>query len=132
MYNNVMPFSKKLALPLTFLLFFFLSTTSLFAQDSLANLPEYSLPLTSKKLVIAHCMTHIIRYEGRKFEDGCNPEYYPINGNLSSPIGGYTQVNVIADSMLQHATLDQAVEYEMRAAKRCGIDGFQFYYHLGD
>jgi hypothetical protein len=128
MYNNEMPFIKRFALPLIFFLLSFTSASTLFAQDSLANLPELSLPLTNKKLVIAHCMTHIIRYEGHPFEDGCNPDYYPI----IDPIGGYTQVHPMCDSMLAHATLDQAVEYEMRAAKRCGIDGFQFYYPLGN
>jgi hypothetical protein len=126
MYKNDMPLLKRIALPLIFILISFTSASTLFAQDSLANLPELSLPLTSQKLIVAHCMTHIIRYEGRQFEDGCNPDYYPI----TSPIGGYTQVHPMCDSMLQHATLDQAVEYEMRAAKRCGIDGFQFYYRL--
>jgi hypothetical protein len=121
-----MPSNKRIILPLIFFFLSFTSASTLFAQDSLANLPELSLPLTSKKLVIAHCMTHIIRYDGHPFEDGCNPDYYPI----TDPIGGYTQVHPMCDSMLAHATLDQAVEYEMRAAKRCGIDGFQFYYPL--
>jgi hypothetical protein len=126
MHSKEIPSFKRAILPLAFFLFSFINISTLFAQDSLQNLPEYSLPLTNKKLVIAHCMTHIIRYEGREFEDGCNPNYYPI----TSPIGGATQVHVMSDSMLQHATLDQAVEFEMRAAKRCGIDGFQFYYPL--
>lgn len=58
------------------------------AQDNLKNLPEYSLPLTSQKLVIAHCMTNIIRYKGHPFEDSCNPDYYPATGNISAPLGG--------------------------------------------
>lgn len=101
-----------------------------YAQDSLKNLPEYSLPLSSQKLVIAHCMTNIIRYKGHEFEDGCNPKYYSPKGNITSPLGGLTQVKVMADSMLANATLDETVEFEMRAAIRSGIDGFQFYYTL--
>ncbi|MDB5130510.1 MAG: hypothetical protein JWR02_259 [Mucilaginibacter sp.] len=100
------------------------------AQDSLKNLPEYSLPLTNQKLVIAHCMTNIIRYKGHEFEDGCNPKYYSPQGNITSPLGGLTQVKVMSDSLLANATLDEAVEFEMRAAIRSGIDGFQFYYTL--
>jgi hypothetical protein len=100
-------------------------------QDSLKNLPEYSLPLTNQKLVIAHCMTHIIRYMGHPFEDGCNPAYYSPTGNASAPLGGYTQVWPMEDSLLSNASLDEAVEFEMRAAIRSGIDGFQFYYPLG-
>jgi hypothetical protein len=102
-----------------------------FAQDSLKNLPEYSLPLTNKKLVIAHCMTNIIRFSGHPFEDVCNPDYYPPTGNLSAPIGGMNQVKPMEDSLLANATLDETVEFEMRAAIRSGIDGFQFYYVLG-
>lgn len=101
------------------------------AQDALKNLPEYSLPLTDKKLVIAHCMTNIIRFKGHVLEDVANPEYYPRTGNITAPIGGMNQAKPMEDSLLANATLDEAVEFEMRAAKRSGIDGFQFYYVLG-
>jgi hypothetical protein len=101
-------------------------------QDSLKNLPEYSLPITREKLVIAHCMTNIIRFKGHPMEDSCNPEYYPAKGNISAPLGGLTQVKVMGDSLLATASLDEAVEFEMRAAIRSGIDGFQFYYILGN
>lgn len=101
------------------------------AQDSLKNLPEYSWPLTGKKLVIAHCMTNIIRFKGHEFEDSCNPDYYAPTGNISAPFGGLTQVKPMEDSLLSNASLDETVEFEMRAAIRSGIDGFQFYYVLG-
>ncbi len=101
-----------------------------YSQDSLKNLPEYSLPLTNQKLVIAHCMTNIIRFKGHPFEDSCNPDYYPAQGNITAPLGGLSQVKVMADSLLANASLDEAVEFEMRAAIRSGIDGFQFYYIL--
>ena len=102
------------------------------AQDTLKNLPEYSLPLSGEKLVIAHCMTNIIRFRGHPMEDSCNPDYYAAKGNISAPLGGLTQVKVMADSLLAGASLDEAVEFEMRAAIRSGIDGFQFYYILGN
>jgi hypothetical protein len=101
------------------------------AQDELKNLPEYSLPIASQKLVIAHCMTNIIRYKGHPFEDSCNPAYYPATGNVSAPLGGLVQVLPMEDALLANASLDEAVEFEMRAALRSGIDGFQFYYVLG-
>jgi hypothetical protein len=101
------------------------------AQDSLKNLPEYSLPLTGQKLVIAHCMTNIIRYRGHEFEDSCNPRYYSAKNNPSAALGGLTQVLPMEDALLANATLDETVEFEMRAAIRSGIDGFQFYYVLG-
>ena len=101
------------------------------AQDSLKNLPEYSLPLTDQKLVVAHCMTNIIRFKDHEFEDSCNPEYYPATGNITAPFGGLTQVKPMTNDLMANATLDESVEFEMRAALRSGIDGFQFYYILG-
>jgi hypothetical protein len=101
------------------------------AQDSLKNLPEYSLPISAQKLVIAHCMTNIIRYKGHPIEDSGNPDFYAPTGNITAPLGGLTQVKPMEDALLANATLDETVEFEMRAAKRSGIDGFQFYYVLG-
>jgi hypothetical protein len=101
------------------------------AQSLLRNDGELSLPITSRKLVIAHCMTNIIRFKGHKFEDSCNPEYYLQSDNITSSIGGLTQVWPMEDDLLKDASLDSAVAFEMRAAKASGIDGFQFYYPLG-
>lgn len=101
-------------------------------DDRIKNLPELSLPLTNNKWVIAHCMTNIIRYKGHKLEDSCNPDYYSPDSNASSSLGGLTQVKVMADQYLANATLDEAVEFEMRSALQSGIDGFQFYYTLGN
>src|SRR5882757_6523046 len=108
------------------------TATYLHAQDNLKNLPELSLPIANKKLIMAHCMTNIIRYKDHPFEDGCNPEYYSPYNNATASIGGLTQVNVLNDPLLKNATLDEAVEFEMLAAKKAGIDGFQFYYTLND
>ncbi len=109
---------------------FFVSKV-LLAQENLKNLPEYSLPISNEKLVMAHCMTGMIRYKGHELEDSAKPEYYSPKNNITASIGGLTQVYVTSDSFLKEKTLDEAVEFEMRAAKRCGIDGFQFYYILG-
>jgi len=98
------------------------------AQDNLKNRPELRLPIANKKMVIAHCMTNIIRFKGHKFEDSCNPDYFSSKGNISAPLGGLTQVRVMCDSMLSNATLEEAVEFEMRTAIKSGIDGFQFLY----
>ncbi|MET4082641.1 hypothetical protein ABIB40_002601 [Pedobacter sp. UYP30] len=99
--------------------------------DDLKNLPALTLPISKEKLVIAHCMTNIIRYKNHPFEDSCNPEYYFKTGNITAPLGGLSQVYVMADSLLSNASLEEAVAFEIKAAKKCGIDGFQFYYHLG-
>ncbi|SDT31442.1 Glycosyl hydrolase family 71 [Mucilaginibacter mallensis] len=115
---------------LLLLLLFFINC-SVHAQDSLKNLPEYSLPLTGEKLVIAHCMTNIIRYKDHPYEDSGNPDFYDKTGNITAPLGGLTQVKPMANDLMANATLDESVEFEMRAAIRSGIDGFQFYYVLG-
>ncbi|MCG2617407.1 glycoside hydrolase family 71 protein [Terrimonas sp. NA20] len=109
-----------------------LPATDRTGKDMLKNRDELSLPVTGKKLVIAHCMTNIIRYKGHKMEDSCNPEFYPPYGNISASLGGLTQVIPLSDSFLAEASLDEAVEFEMKAAKQSGIDGFQFYYTLGN
>lgn len=101
-------------------------------EEDLKNRRELSLPVTSRKLVMAHCMTNIIRYKGHKMEDSCNPDYYAPYGNITASLGGLTQVKPLADSFLAEASLDEAVEFEMKAAKQSGIDGFQFYYTLGN
>jgi len=131
--NEKMLFSKTTLIVILSLLFCGMDLQELKAQDSLINLPEYSLPMTDKKIVMAHCMTHIIRTKDRVLEDGANPEYYPNTpDNPSQAIGGYTLVDVMSDRFLKDSSLEASVEFEMRAAMRCGIDGFQFYYQLGN
>lgn len=98
--------------------------------DQLINRPELALPISNKKLVIAHNMTNIIRYKGHELEDSCDPEYYSSKGNITEKLGGLVQVIPLISDYLKDASLEEAVEFEMRAAKKCGIDGFQFYYTL--
>src|SRR5688572_24923065 len=84
--------------------------------DILKDLPQLSSPLSAKKLVIAHFMPAIIRYKGHKLEDSCDPAFYSPDNNISSPLGGLTQVKVMSDEYLSEVSLDEAVEFEMRAA----------------
>ena len=120
--------NQKFPLLLCFALIFFGQAKA--QRDSLKNLPEYSLPLVSQKLVIAHCMTNIMSYKGHEYEDSCNPAYYLEKGNITESIGGLTQVKPMDMELRSNMNLDEAVEFEMRAAKRSGIDAFQFYYPL--
>ena len=101
------------------------------AQKTDKNEEELKLPVSGRKLVVAHCMTNIIRFKGHPFEDSCNPEYFPEKNNVTASIGGLTQVLPMEDAYLKDASLDSAVAFEMRAALASGIDGFQFYYPLG-
>ena len=120
----------NLKFPLILLFVLFFARDAMAQQDSLKNLPQLSLPLVSEKLVIAHCMTNIIRYKGHEYEDSANPAYYPEKGNITQTLGGLTQVKPMDNELRANMTLDEAVEFEMRAAKRSGIDAFQFYYPL--
>jgi hypothetical protein len=108
-----------------------LTSIHLSGQDELKNLPELSLPISNQKLVMAHCMTNITRFKGHKLEDSCDPEYFSSKDNITSSLGGLIQVQVLSDQVLKEKSLDEAVEFEMRTALKCGIDGFQFYYVLG-
>lgn len=99
--------------------------------DSLKNLPEYSLPQTNQKLVIAHCLTNIIRSQGHEPEDSSNPKYYSSKRNITSSLEGMVQIVPMEDQLLTNASLNEAVEFEICAAIRSGIDSFQFYYILG-
>jgi hypothetical protein len=108
-----------------------LTSIHLSGQDELKNLPELSLPISNQKLVMAHCMTNITRFKGHKLEDSCDPEYFSSKDNVTSSLGGLIQVQVLSDQVLKEKSLDEAVEFEMRTALKCGIDGFQFYYVLG-
>src|SRR6202012_5915564 len=129
--NIRMEFKLTEAYKSLLLLFFALLATQVHAQtDALKNLPEYALPLTDKKLVIAHCMTNIISDKGHPYEDSCNPAYYGEKDNPTASLGGLTQVKPMDNQLREQFTLDEAVEFEMRAAIRSGIDGFQFYYTL--
>ncbi len=101
------------------------------AQDTLKNIPELSWPLVNEKTIMAHCMTGMIRYEGKPLEDSGNPLYYNETGNITESIGGLTQVKVWSDSLLKDKSLEEAVKFELKAAVQTGIDGFQFYYVLG-
>ena len=112
------------------LILFIIVCSASFGQDSLKNLPELSLPITNKKIVIAHNMTNIIRYKGHKIEDCGDPQYYTPTGNVTENMGGMVQVNVMYDKYYKDSTLEKTVEFEMITAMKCGIDGFQFYYPL--
>ena len=101
-------------------------------DDMLADEHVLSLPITDRKLVIAHCMTNITRYKGHKFEDSCDPMYFSPSEPATAPLGGLTQVLPLADTFLVDKTLEEAVAFEMKAAIASGIDGFQFYYTLNN
>jgi len=85
------------------------------------------LPLTSRKLVVAHYMTEMLYYDGARATDIWNPAMYSRTGPAAK-LGGLIQTYPMAARYLKGASLEESVAFEMRAAMRLGVDGFQFFY----
>lgn len=95
------------------------------------NRPELSLPISDRKLVIAHYMTGMIPTPAGETDHWMAPELYDPEGGTAA-IGGIYQT--IPVTMLLHPELPamkEAALLEMRAAKALGVDGFNFYYPFG-
>jgi len=60
-----------------------------------------------------------------------DPELADPNGSTAS-LGGISQTIPMFSLYLKDADLERAVDFEIRAARQLGVDGFQFYYPLGD
>lgn len=93
------------------------------------------LPGTSeageKKLVLAHYMTDMVPRTDRPFNRWIDPELADPRGSTAA-LGGLHQAVPMASLYLREADLTKAVDFEIRAARQLGVDGFQFYYPLVD
>lgn len=108
---------RKSIRPLAAIIFVFLATSSAKSQN--------------RKLVIAHYMTDMVPQTNRPLIRWTDPELADPSGSTAS-LGGISQTVPMASVHLQDADLASAVDFEIRAARQLGIDGFQFYYPLGD
>jgi hypothetical protein len=108
---------KTTLLRITFLLSAFLFADSVVAQ--------------TQKLVIAHYMTDMVPRTEYPLTRWIDPELADPNGSTAA-IGGINQTIPMATVHLKEADLTKAVDFEIRAARQLGVDGFQFYYPLGD
>tara|TARA_B100000809_G_scaffold266423_1_gene329081 strand:- start:4517 stop:6187 length:1671 start_codon:yes stop_codon:yes gene_type:complete len=109
---------------------FFLIYNVVFSGYSQArNAPSeevLSLPLFSKKMVVAHNMTHLIYAKG--FDTRQKPKsYYNADGKISN-LGGSQQYATMISLLGNKKSLEKTVEFEMRTALKLGVDGFQFFY----
>eukprot|EP00928_Gymnodinium_smaydae_P017845 TRINITY_DN1680_c5_g1_i1.p1 TRINITY_DN1680_c5_g1~~TRINITY_DN1680_c5_g1_i1.p1 ORF type:complete len:600 (-),score=126.00 TRINITY_DN1680_c5_g1_i1:216-1991(-) len=87
-------------------------------------------PFTERKLVIAHFMTDLFFCKTFGFNANTNPEHYRPDGKAKD-LGGLIQALPMAAHYLRDkSTMEEAILYEMKTAKRLGVDGFQFYYPL--
>ena len=87
--------------------------------------------IAAEKLVIAHYMTDMVPRTDRPLSRWIDPELADPNGR-SAALGGIHLTVPMAALHLKNANLTQAVDFEIRAARQLGLDGFQFYYPLGD
>jgi hypothetical protein len=91
------------------------------------NRPALDLPIASRKLVVAHYMTHMLYYRGVRTGHNWDPAMYWPNGPAAK-LGGLIQHYPMTVPFRTTRSLEESVEFEMRAAKRLGVDGFQFFY----
>ena len=84
-----------------------------------------------EKLVMAHYMTDMVPRTRGKLIRWIDPELADPRGSTAA-LGGLHQAVPMASLHLENADLEKAVDFEIRAARQLGIDGFQFYYPLVD
>lgn len=108
-----------------------LKNTILFVPFFLLLLPISGWTGEREKRVIAHYMTDMIPRTDRALSRWIDPELADPEGSTSA-IGGLQIPVPMAVTQLGKADLETAADFEIRAALQMGIDGFQFYYPLGD
>ena len=84
-----------------------------------------------EKLVIAHYMTDMVPQTDRPLVRWIDPQLADPQGSTAA-LGGISQTVPYASPHLRDADLSKAIDFEIRAARQLGVDGFQFYYPLGD
>ena len=84
-----------------------------------------------QKLVFAHYMTDMVPRTRHKLIRWIDPELADPGGSTAA-LGGLHQTVPMASVHLDDADLEKAVDFEIRAARQLGIDGFHFYYPLVD
>ena len=89
------------------------------------------LSADDEKLVIAHYMTDMLPQTNRTPIRWVDPELADPDGSTAA-VGGLHQTRPMAFLHLENTDLVEAVDFEIRAARQLGVDGFQFYYPLVD
>ena len=96
-----------------------------------ALMPVSGSVVAQEKLVMAHYMTDMVPQTNRPLIRWIDPELADPAGSTAA-LGGLQQTQPLASLYLRGADLVAAVDFEIRAARQLGVDGFQFYYPLGD
>lgn len=91
--------------------------------------PVLSLPLVQKKLVLAHYMTEFLIHQGNDRDLFMRTDLYDPDG-VSAKFGGIHQYRPMSAILpgFKDLPIKDAAAFEMRAALKLGVDGFQFYY----
>ena len=89
------------------------------------------VPAEDGKLVIAHYMTDMVPQTSHPLNRWIDPELADPSGSTAA-LGGISQTVPMASLHLKDADLATAVDFEIRAARQMGVDGFQFLYPLID
>lgn len=91
--------------------------------------PVLDLPISGKKLVLAHYMTEFLLFKGNDKDLFLRPDLYDPDGP-SAKFGGIFQYQAMQPlvASTRDLSMKEAAAWEMRAALKLGIDGFQFYY----
>jgi len=90
---------------------------------------ELELPITQKKLIIAHFMPGSVFFKGGRVSDNCKPENALPDGSAAK-IGGLIQAVPMSGILRPEVSLVNAAEHEIRVAQLAGLDGFQFFIPL--
>lgn len=80
------------------------------------------------KIVLAHYMTKMVPGDSGE-RVWADPDLHDPNGKTAALGGLYLTLPMWATERPK-MSLEEAVEFEIRAAKQLGVDGFQFYYPL--
>ena len=83
----------------------------------------------AEKWVLAHYMTDMVPRSDRKLNRWIDPELADPAGSTRA-VGGLQQTEPVATTRMTGVGLTEAVDFEIRAARQMGVDGFQFYYPL--
>ncbi len=89
--------------------------------------PELSLPLLGEKRIVAHYMTNMLFHKGGRYPAAYFDKAHYLPSGPTGAMGGATQTYPLMDFRADK-TMDEAAEFELKAAVQTGLDGFQFFY----
>ena len=96
-------------------------------EDFKPNRPVLDLPITDKKIVLAHFMTNMYVRDSKHRDRFLSYEDFA-PGGITAHLGGESQILPIDYYFNFEKSSVEAAAFHIKAAKKVGIDGFQFFY----